>query len=132
MKRIYHPYTLWEDYLNGMWKKANKENEEIMLKKAIEFTGDYKKYGNAMINVVNNWKYTLEHNLTDNTINKKAFIGHCAVCYELGIPEYITRLAWSYLNNEQQYMANKQAEYAIKLWTKKQNEKKYVSKELFK
>jgi len=132
MKRIYHPYNLWEDYINGMWKKVDKSSEKLMLKKAIEFTGDYKKYGKAMIDVVNNWKYTLEHNLTDNTINKKAFIGHCAVCYELGIPEYITRERKRRAETGKAPAREKQADNAIKLWFKKQNEKNYVSKELFK
>lgn len=131
MKRIYHHYTLWEDYTNGMWRKVSKDEELSMLSIAIEFTGNHIKYGNAMMKVVDSWKYTMEHNLTDNTINKKAFVGHCAVCYELKIPEYITRNAWGYLHDFQKIMANKEAEKAIKYWFNKQNEIKNVSKKLF-
>jgi hypothetical protein len=116
MKRIYHNYLKWEDYLNGMWRKVLPEEEEEMLHVAIEFTGDHSRYGSAMRRVIKEWPFTCEHNITDNSINKKAFIGHCAVCIELGIPEYITRQAWGFLNQEQQDLANLEAENTIKEW----------------
>lgn len=120
MKQIFHNYQKWEDYINGMWRKETKEYEDVHLKIAIEFTGNDELYGNAMMEVIENWKYTCEHNLSDKSINRKAFIGHCAVCYKLGIPEYITRMAWHYLTQEQQDKANKKAEHAIKQWELKQ------------
>ena len=116
MKQIYHNYQKWEDYTNGMWRKETKEYENVYLKIAIEFTGNNELYGTAMMEVIEKWKFTCEHNLTDKSINRKAFIGHCAVCYKLGIPEYITRMAWHHLTKEQQDKANKKAEFAIKQW----------------
>ena len=129
MKQIYHNYLLWEDFQNGMWKRYDKDIENDMLDIAIEFTGDYKRYGAAMIKVVQEWKYTMQHHITDKSINHKAFVGHCAVCYELGIPEHITREAWGHLTEKQQYLANKQAKKAILLF--KQNHLNYVTKTLF-
>jgi hypothetical protein len=131
IKQIYHPYYLWEDYINGMWKKANKLDEQDLIKKATEFMSDNIKFGNAMINVVDNWKYTCEHNLTDPLINHKAFIGQTAVCYELKIPEYITRIAWSCLTEKQQFLANKQASKAINKFKLNHKKLNNVIKELF-
>lgn len=116
MKQIFHNYTKWEDFINGMWRKETKQYEEKFLPIAIEFTGNDELYGSAMLEVIDNWKITCEHNLSDKSINRKAFIGHCAVCYKLGIPEYITRMAWHHLTEDQQNKANKRAEYAIKQW----------------
>jgi hypothetical protein len=99
-----------------MWKRALPEDEKELLEKAIEFTGDHIKYGHAMLRVVEEWPITCEHNLTNPSINHKAFIGHCAVTLQLGIPEYITRLAWSYLKEEQRVLANKAAEIAYGRW----------------
>ena len=101
IKQIFHHYETWECYKNGMWRKVPPDDQENLLKQAIEFTSDHIKYGKAMIKAVDNWTITLEHNLTDNSINKRAYIGHCAVCIELGIPEYITRMAWHYLTDLQ-------------------------------
>lgn len=116
MKQKYHHYTKWEDYQNGMWRKVKREDEVKMLQTAIEFTGDHTRYGKSMQRVIKEWPIACEHNLTDFNINQKAFIGHCAVCLELGIPEYIVRSAWGKLTDEQRLLANKQAELAINKW----------------
>lgn len=118
LQQKYHPYTVWEDWLNGMWTSVDKQKEQQLLQKAYDFTSDYKKYGAAMHEVVMAWPLTMEHNLTNPSINKKAFVGHCAVCFKLGIPEHITRSAWKLLTVEQQNLANWQADDAIALWKK--------------
>lgn len=123
LNRIYHPYWKWEDFLSGMWRKVDRTAESKMLKEAICFTGDHMKYGIAMQKVVFAWPVTMEHNLTNSSLNRKAFVGHCAVQYELKIPEYIVRSAWKQLTDRQRYLANCQAELAIKKW-----EEWYVSK----
>ncbi len=123
-KRIYHHYEKWEDFKAGMWKRCLPEDEKELLEKAIEFTGNHVKYGLAMMRVIREWPLTCEHNLTDNSINHKAFIGHCAVCLQLDIPEYITRLAWSYLNKDQQDKANERAQYAYEMWKLDYNSKR--------
>jgi hypothetical protein len=129
MKQIYHNYLLWEDFQNGMWKKYDKDIEADMLHAAIEFMSDTFLFSNAMHNVVKHWKFTTEHHITDKTINHKAFLGQCGVCYELGIPEHITREAWGHLTEKKQYLANKEAKKAISLF--KQNHLHYVTKTLF-
>ena len=125
IKQIFHHYETWECYKNGMWRKVPPDDQENLLKQAIEFTSDHIKYGKAMIKAVDNWTITLEHNLTDNSINKRAYIGHCAVCIELGIPEYITRMAWHYLTDLQRNLANKEADKAIYYWEQKHIQKLY-------
>lgn len=114
MKQVFHHYTKWEDWQHGMWAKSTIEDE--LLAYAIWFTGDHVRYGIAMMRVVNEWPYTCEHNLTDNGMNQRAFIGRAAVCLELGIPEYIVRSAWWHLTKEQQDLANNEADKAIKYW----------------
>ena len=124
MKQIFHHYQKWEDFKNGMWRKVSPEDEVSMLAEAKAFTGDHTKYGLAMMRVIREWPLTCEHNLTDNSINQKAFIGHCAVTLQLGIPEYITRMAWGMLTEEQQTKANERAQHAIDTWKLDFNSKK--------
>ena len=125
MKQLFHNYIHWEDFKNGMWKRVTAIEENSMLLTAIEFTGDAERYGKAMLRVVNEWPITCEHNLTDSSLNRRAFIGHCAVCLELGIPEYITRLAWHELSQKQQDDANLKADYAIQIFEKRLIDKTY-------
>lgn len=116
MKQIYHPYWNWEDFKAGMWRKVSPEDELSMLAQAIEFTGDHVKYGQAMLRVVDEWPITCEHNLSNDSLSRRAFIGHAAVCLELGIPEYIVRMAWGKLTDNQRIEANKVADIAIGKW----------------
>lgn len=98
-----------------MWKNKS-DNEEALLIDAIEFTSDHKKYGEAMREVVYKWNNTVKNHLTNKSINRKAFIGHCAVFYKIQIPEYIVRMAWKHLTDNQRLLANLEAEQTIKEW----------------
>jgi hypothetical protein len=116
MKRIYHPYHVWEDYLNGMWRKVGPKEEKIFLEKVFEFTGDAELYGRYMIWAVKIWPIGCEHNLSCGGMNRQAWIGHAAACIAIECPEYITRLAWWKLTQDQQDKANAKADEAIKIW----------------
>lgn len=99
-----------------MWRKVAKDEMEELLKIAIDFTGDHLKYGQAMMKVIKSWKYSCEHNLTDPSTNKRAWVGHAACSIELQLPEIVVRTAWKHLTDEQRFLANKQADYAIEAW----------------
>lgn len=111
-------YNDWEDWKNGMWRKLPAIEEEFILATAIEFTGKWIDYGAAMGEVIVEWPKTMVNSLSNNSINRRAFLGHCACQFKLGIPEYITRLAWRELTNQQRFDADKIAEIHIKNWVK--------------
>jgi len=116
INQVYVPYYKWECYKHGMWFRVNKTQEVEMLKKAIEFTGNHVIYGEAMKEVVYLWKNTMKNHLTNPSINRRAFLGHCAVFYKLQIPEYIVRKAWKELTERQRILADNVAEQTIKEW----------------
>ena len=116
MKRIWHPYTKWEDYLNGMYSTKSGISRKRLVNKAIKFTGNHEHYGSFMAKVIESWPVSCEHNLTDVNSNRKAWIGHAAACMAIKCPEDITREAWGYLTQSQQDAANAQAEKYIKAW----------------
>ncbi len=116
IKQVWTPYTEWEDFKNGMWRKPPAQELDELLSQAIEFTGDHNLYGQAMKNVVFLWERTMLNSLTNPSINQRAFVGHCACCYAISMPESITRAAWKYLTVVQQYNANLEAQKAIDSW----------------
>lgn len=120
MLKKYHHYEVWEDYMNGMYKQLYGKERNIMLNKAITFTGNAELYGEWMLKVVDQWPICCEQNLTDIHINQQAWIGHAAVCMALECPEDVTRMAWGCLSKQQQIDANEQADIAIKVWNEKQ------------
>lgn len=116
MIQKFYPYTLWEDFLNGMYRHVSKKEEEIFLKKALDFTKDFNLWGEYMLKVLKEWPISCEQNLTDQNINQRAWIGQAACCLAFKCPESITRMAWGYLTEEQQAKANYQADLAIYKW----------------
>jgi hypothetical protein len=118
--RVYHPVSLWEEVGYNMW--GDVADSACFLERAISFTGDHELYGNYMLQVALNWRYSCENALTDYSLNRKAWIGHAACALAIGCPEDITRKAWGFLTNEQRALANAQAESAIRVW-----ERRYAS-----
>jgi hypothetical protein len=122
MKRIWHPYTLWEDWRAGMWRRVNQQEEDGFVERAILFTGNAKLYGSFMFRVVREWPFSCEHNLTEVAMNRRAWVGHAAACMAIDCPEYLTRRAWWMLTQEQRDAADYQATLAIREWIARHNQ----------
>jgi hypothetical protein len=116
MKRIYHPFHKWEEYHAGMWRNVSGKERQSLLKEAIDFTGNHELYGDFMLQIIQDWPFSCEHNLTCLSLNRRAWIGHAACCLAISAPEDITREAWAYLTQDQQDRANAKADEAIKKW----------------
>lgn len=116
MKRIWHPYHLWEDWRAGMWRRVLPDEEERFVEAAVQFTGDAMLYGSFMLRVTREWPFSCEHNLTERAMNRRAWVGHAAACIAIGCPEYLTRRAWWMLTQEQRDAADAQATEAIRSW----------------
>lgn len=102
-----------------MWRKP--ENREAMLLEAVQFTGNAEAYGKAMLRVIEEWPVSCEHNLSNITQNRKAWIGHAACALERGFCEDVVRSAWSHLSQRQRDEANEKARQAIERWEQCQN-----------
>jgi len=131
MVQEYYHYAEWEDYINGMWRKVSPTEEKEFLQRAIKFTSDHSLYGEYMMKAVKAWPIACRHNLTDVSQNRRAWVGHAAVCIAIRCPEYITREAWGQLTKEQQDEANAEADKAIAWWESNVYERKLYAKELF-
>lgn len=117
MKQVYIPYYKWECFKSGMWNKVkNKKIEIELLDKAVLFTGNHILYGEAMRKSIGLWKYSMLNFLSNKSMNRKAYLGHCAVFVEKQIPEYIVRMAWKKLTKKQRELADLEAEKYIKEW----------------
>lgn len=112
--KIWHPYHLWEDL--AMWRDIEKPEYDRLLPMAVEFTGNYRLYGEFMRKVLVEFPIACEHNLTCPSMNKRAWIGHAACYLAINCPEYVTRHAWGMLTEEQRVLADMQADEAIDLW----------------
>jgi hypothetical protein len=116
VRQVWVRYDLWEDYLNGMWRKATPEEQKTLLPIAVDFTGNVELYGAAMKEVIMAWPNTMLNSLTNPSLNKRAFLGHCACCYKIQVPESVTRAAWWMLTEQQRALADEAAQIVIDSW----------------
>jgi len=114
LKRVYHPWNLWEEVKFNMW--GNVPNRTAAIQDAIQLTSDHCLYGSFMTRVINEWPISCENALTDYFLNRRAWLGHAACALAEKLPEDIIREAWRHLTDEQQLLANKEASRAIQTW----------------
>jgi hypothetical protein len=99
-----------------MWRKATPEEQKTLLPIAVDFTGNVELYGAAMKEVIMAWPNTMLNSLTNPSLNKRAFLGHCACCYKIQVPESVTRAAWWMLTEQQRALADEAAQIVIDSW----------------
>lgn len=115
MERIFHHFSKWEDYHNGMYAESKNGRKERVLKAAY-ILGNPTICREAMEKVVSEWEISAECNLSNAEINRKAWLGQAACSCYAGIHEDETREAWGLLTDEQRKTANAIAIEIIKKW----------------
>lgn len=119
MERIYHPYWLWEDYKAGFYDNVSGVKKKEYVEKVLEMFNSSELTFLNMNYVIENWKYSCEHNLTNDSLNKIAYIGQSACCFYAGVPNTITMEAWSLLSKERQEISNNIANEVLSKWIEK-------------
>lgn len=121
-KQIYHPWHKWEDHKNGFYFNMSGVERENRIHDVVNMFMHDEKTREFMLRVINEWKFSCEHNLTNPAINKVAYIGQSAACLYCGAPNTVTMEAWSLVPKEHQEKANEIAKECIEIW--KANNKK--------
>lgn len=114
MKQIYKPYWEWECHKNGMYRDATDTD----IKKAFQLMKQSSLFSEAMRKVIKEWPDTMLNHLSNESINKKAFLGQCACSYWINVPESATKKAWWILAEEKRTLANREAQKHIDKWNK--------------
>lgn len=114
--RIYHPYWKWEDYKAGFYNNCSGEEKKQLIIKGIEMFNSEKLTLENMYKVINEWKYSCEHNFTNPSLNKIAYIGQGACCIYANIPSTVTMEIWNMLDNKTQDRANQNANKILDEW----------------
>lgn len=70
--------------------------------------------------MVENWQVSSLVNLTNNDINKRAWIGQSTCCFSHNSPSILTRLAWNKLTQKEQRQANLIADKIYNYWINQQ------------
>jgi len=119
--RIFHTWDKWECYPAGFYEsthpsKAHKECEDLF-KKTLS---DQNLFAAALDGLIKEWKNSCEHYLTNNSMNRIAWLGQAAVCYSTGVPARYSS-AWFDISEETRIEANETALIYLNKWLKSTN-----------
>lgn len=117
--RIFHTFDKWEAVNAGFFAPGLKgrDREECEQEYAV-FLADSDAFASGIEKVFKEWPNSCEHNLTNSSMNRIAWIGQAAACVAKGLPSTY-RGGFSSLPKEQQTLANELAlrgAYSPVLW----------------
>lgn len=114
MDRIYHRYEKWECFKAGFFRNVSGEEKKELAKKVIELFENSEQTELFMKQVLKEWTNSCEHNLTNPSLNRVAWLGQSACCIYAKIPYSITMENWRFVPKENQEIACDIAEKLIK------------------
>lgn len=84
------------------------------------------KFEAALQVIIRDWQYSCEHNLTNETMNRIAYLGQasCALIYQ--VPHNVSMPGFNLLTPDEQLAANSMAEKYLNLWIKNHEHSKKV------
>lgn len=114
--RIYHHYENLEEFHSGMWRIVRGEKRKDYIAAAAELMQSPSDFRDAMVKAVEDWPKSCEANLTAESVNRIAWLGHAGCCIATASPEDCTRTAWHTLDRYEQDEANRVAGEVLELY----------------
>jgi hypothetical protein len=118
MERVYHTWDKWECYPAGFYepKPPRKDMTIDQCKQAYaDFLRNSLGFLNSALRVVDEWPYSCEHYLTNERMNRVAWMGQAAMCLETGVSKFFCG-GYFLLTEAEQKEADETALIAINQW----------------
>lgn len=115
--RVFHTWDKWECFKAGFFaeRPANGMTMEEGEKKYLDFLSDLSAFEAALISVTTGWPYSCEHNLTNDRMNRIAWLGQAAAAQAHGLPS-CCRGGYHMLTDEQKKSADELALKYLNKW----------------
>jgi hypothetical protein len=118
MKRIYHTWDKWECYPAGFYENHPVDRSltaEECRQAYASFLSDLSQFETALQRVLKEWPRSCEHYLTNENMNRIAWLGQASACIALGIPAIFCG-GFYLMSEEQQAAANELALKYLNIW----------------
>ncbi len=128
MKRIFHTWDKWECYPAGFYEDhppAGMSPKDATHLYAT-FLRDLPRFRRALKRVITEWKNSCEHYLSNENMNRIAWLGQASMCIDSRVPAAF-RSGFNMLSVDEQEAANAMAFKYLNLWLKAQGEPPYGS-----
>lgn len=116
-ERIFHTWDQWECYPSGFYEERPPKGmttEECELAYR-DFLSDLPRFADALEGVINDWVKSCEHYLTNDSMNRIAWLGQASMCYANKIPARY-RGGYNLLSDEQKKQADNLALEYLNVW----------------
>jgi hypothetical protein len=117
MTRVYHTYDKWECYPAGLYETTPPKG--MTAKDANEAYRDFLKdtplFESQLKRLIEEWPHSTEHYLSNEKMNRIAWLGQAAVCIHSRIPQGF-RGGFNLLSKEEQQIANEVALKWLNVW----------------
>jgi len=115
--RIFHEWQDWECYPAGFYsdkppKDMTVEQCEIAYR---DFLADIPRFEMALQRVITEWKNSCEHYLTNEKMNRIAWLGQASMCLDSGVPSRFCG-GYNLLTPDQQEAADRKALEYLNKW----------------
>lgn len=120
MKRIYHHWERWECVKAGMYETSVLHVTDAMADYA-GFLRDIPRFEAALDRVLNEWPISCEQFLSNDSMNRIAWLGQAAMCIDTGVPR-IFRAGFMLLSRDEQRTANAVAARALDRWVEQHSD----------
>lgn len=117
--RIFHEWEDWECYPAGFY--GDKPPKGMTVPECEEeyraFLADIPRFERALSRVITEWRYSCEHYLTNQKMNRIAWLGQASMCIESGIPSRFCG-GYNLLTSDQKESADRKAHEYLNKWLK--------------
>lgn len=114
--RIFHTYDKWEHIAYNFFGKAHPTLSPAQCEyKCKEFLCNIPEFSEALEKIMEEWPCACEHNLTNKSMNRIAWLGQAAVAYKYNIPS-ISSAGFTLLTEKEQALANETALHFLNKW----------------
>lgn|GEM_PF-119018 len=116
--RIYHTWDKWEAFAAGFFDSTPPNRTltaDRMKAMYADFLRDIPRFQIAMDGVFKDWPNSTEHNLSNERMNRIAWLGQAAMCWDSGVPAAFCN-GFSLMSKEEQERANQAAFEHLNKW----------------
>lgn len=120
--RIFHEWQDWECFPAGFYK--DKPPQGMSVEECEEayasFLSNTALFEDSLYKVITRWKNSSEHYLTNEKMNRIAWLGQASMCLHTGIPSRFCG-GYNLLSDEQKNIADRTAHKYLNIWLKNNN-----------
>lgn len=118
MERIYHTWDEWECYPAGFYESRHPDpavSDDEAIEQYAVFLKDNEAFRAALERVITEWPHSCEHYLSNERMNRIAWLGQASACIAEGLPSRY-RSGYNRLTEDEQRAADTLALEYLNRW----------------